>query len=120
MEKKLASIQFGKKMEEKTCRFLELKGYKLLNSNVRYKCGEIDLIMLDGNQMVFVEVRSSSQKNPLLQYSINFKKRTNLYRSIQKYIQYNRVTNEVRFDVVWSTEGKDFEEMIHLKNIMLF
>ncbi|GLS26385.1 YraN family protein [Marinibactrum halimedae] len=36
---------------------LESQGLQWVNSNYRCKMGEIDLIMLDGNTLVFVEVR---------------------------------------------------------------
>ena len=38
-------------------RYLEQKGLVFVAANVRYRVGELDLIMRDGRQWVFVEVR---------------------------------------------------------------
>jgi Holliday junction resolvase-like predicted endonuclease len=40
------------------CRYLEARGLILVTRNFRCACGELDLIMRDGEQLVFVEVRS--------------------------------------------------------------
>jgi putative endonuclease len=39
-------------------RFLEAKGYEFVTANVRTRYGEIDLIMRDGQTLVFVEVKA--------------------------------------------------------------
>ncbi len=38
-------------------RFLEKKGYSIVDEHVRTRNGEIDLIALDGNELVFIEVK---------------------------------------------------------------
>lgn len=54
----MLSIDLGKKAEEAACQFLLKHGLKLLLKNYYCKHGEIDLIMQDGDYVVFVEVRS--------------------------------------------------------------
>jgi len=39
-------------------RFLEARGYKLIEANWSVRGGEIDLVMRDGNELVFVEVKT--------------------------------------------------------------
>lgn len=39
-------------------RYLERKGYEWLESNWRCAAGEIDLVMRDGDELVFVEVKT--------------------------------------------------------------
>ena len=46
--------------EEQARKFLEEKGFKWIESNFKYKKGEIDLIMKNGNDLVFVEVKTKS------------------------------------------------------------
>lgn len=41
-------------------RYLEAQGMALVQSNAGFKVGEIDLIMRDGETLVFVEVRARS------------------------------------------------------------
>jgi putative endonuclease len=53
----LSRKQTGDAWELKARRWLEGKGLRFVAANVRGRCGEIDLIMKDGQTIVFVEVR---------------------------------------------------------------
>lgn len=48
----------GKRGEDMALADLQKKGYQLLTRNFRNKFGEIDLIMEDGQTVVFVEVKT--------------------------------------------------------------
>jgi putative endonuclease len=48
----------GDHAEQRACKFLQAHGLKVITQNYRCKLGEIDLIMQDGEDVVFVEVRS--------------------------------------------------------------
>lgn len=50
----------GNAAEHLAAAFLQQHGLKLLESNYRCRFGEIDLVMQDGNEIVFVEVRLRS------------------------------------------------------------
>ena len=50
----------GRRGEDLALRHLESRGLRLLERNYRCKGGEIDLVMLDGADLVLVEVRSRS------------------------------------------------------------
>lgn len=47
----------GQAAEDLACRHLEERGLRLLARNWRCRSGELDLVMLDGDTVVFVEVR---------------------------------------------------------------
>lgn len=47
----------GQEAEEAACAFLRKNGLRLLARNYRTPFGEIDLVMRDGDTLVFVEVR---------------------------------------------------------------
>jgi len=47
----------GDRAEVLACRYLKRHGLKLLTRNFHCRQGEIDLIMRDGDSLVFVEVR---------------------------------------------------------------
>lgn len=53
--------QAGKQAEEQACRFLQENGLHLLLQNYHCRYGEIDLIMQDKDDIVFIEVRSRSR-----------------------------------------------------------
>lgn len=44
--------------EQQACEYLENKGFKILDKNYRCRLGEIDLIALDGDCLVFIEVKT--------------------------------------------------------------
>ena len=48
----------GRLAENAARRHLESKGYRFLAANPRVRGGEVDLVMKDGDTVVFVEVRS--------------------------------------------------------------
>lgn len=49
--------EIGKLIEDNACDYLEQQGLKLLTRNFLCKMGEIDLIMRDKDDLVFIEVR---------------------------------------------------------------
>ena len=62
---------------------------------------DIDLIALDGNVIVFVEVKTRRNNNftePI--DAVNYHKLQNLRRAINHYIKYRHVNNAVRFDII--------------------
>ncbi len=47
----------GKDAEQHACRYLQRQGLRPLANNVRCRFGELDLIMRQGDTLVFVEVK---------------------------------------------------------------
>lgn len=90
---------FGEDAAEK---FLKKKGYKILERNFNCRFGEIDIIALDKECLVFVEVKTRSNNkygNP--QNAVNYYKRNHLELSARCYIDKNRLNNYIaRFDIV--------------------
>lgn len=56
---KLSNLK-GLQAEHRALRYLKRQGLKLLTKNFACKAGEIDLIMLNGDTLVFIEVRYRS------------------------------------------------------------
>ena len=52
----------GSLAEAQALDYLRSQGLRPIAANVRLRCGEIDLIMADGDQCVFVEVRQRSSR----------------------------------------------------------
>ncbi len=55
----------GKEYEDIACKYLESIGYKVIHRNYHCLFGEIDIIALDGDRLVFVEVKGSKTSNPV-------------------------------------------------------
>ncbi len=49
---------FGAKGEELATQFLKKNGYKIIERNFRIRGGEIDIIALDGQTLVYIEVKT--------------------------------------------------------------
>ena len=53
-----AKRRLGDRGEERARRHLESKGYAFVTANWRCAVGELDLVMRDGDEIVFVEVKT--------------------------------------------------------------
>lgn len=98
-----SSQQTGKDAERTALRHLERHGLRLLAQNWLCKRGELDLVMLDGDTVVFVEVRyrQHAQWGGALA-SVDARKRQKLIMAAQYFLQReSRWANyPCRFDVV--------------------
>ena len=55
---------FGTRSERAAARFLRRQGCRILVRNFTCSLGELDLVVLDGRTIVFVEVRSTAGTDP--------------------------------------------------------
>ncbi|MDK2822135.1 MAG: putative endonuclease [Clostridia bacterium] len=111
------SRDLGKQGEQLALRKIKSLGYKILEQNFRCKIGEIDLIAMDKNTLVFIEVRSkSTDKFGLPQETVNCQKQKKIRDVARYYLVKNKLTTEnCRFDVigiVWNGKGKPEIEII--------
>lgn len=83
-------------------RFLRRRGYTIIERNYRCRVGEIDLIALDGNSVVFVEVKTlSAALFGAPHDAVGGRKQRQLARVAEYYLAAQRLEDrEVRFDVV--------------------
>lgn len=82
-------------------KLLAAHGLRLVERNYRCRGGEIDLVMRDGESMVFVEVRyrASTAFGGALG-SVGASKQQRLVRAAQHYLLRSGWTGPCRFDVV--------------------
>jgi len=93
--------QLGTEAELNAQRHLQQHGLQTLTRNHRCRGGEIDLIMQDGDTLVFVEVRlrrNNSYGGALA--SVDRRKQQRLTIAAQHYLQVYPWTGPCRFDVV--------------------
>lgn len=114
----------GLQYEQEAIEFLIAKGLKLLEKNLSCKCGELDLIMKDGDTLVAVEVRV--RKNNLYGgaiTSITKSKQQKLLKTLAYFLPYlahKHFHNKrpfCRFDAICFQETP--QETLWLKNIFL-
>lgn len=102
---------FGEKM---ACEFLKKKGYKLIAKNYKNKIGEIDLIMKDGDYLVFVEVKTrATNQFGLPREAVDYNKLNKIKKVATAYmLAQGCYPCACRFDVVEVLEN----EVTHLIN----
>lgn len=91
----------GHAAEKLAAQFLQENGLRLLASNFRCRFGEIDLILQDGDVIVFTEVRLRSNANfGGAAASITNTKKAKIMRTAEAYLQQHNSRAPCRFDVV--------------------
>jgi putative endonuclease len=105
------TLSIGLLGEQQACQFLEARGLKLLARNYRCLFGEIDLVMRDKEEVVFVEVRKRKTNrfgSPI--ESITLAKQRKIIKTALQYLQKMYCFGDIqyRFDVVGIT-GEEIE-----------
>ncbi len=98
----LSSKELGRRGERAAARFLERKGYEILDTNWACFAGEADIIALDGSTLCFIEVktRTGVQKGFPAE-AVDAKKRARYEKIAACYLQnYEKPDIYVRFDVI--------------------
>lgn len=97
----ISRVAQGASAEDLALRYLEARGLTLVMRNFRCRAGELDLIMRDGGQLVFVEVRSRRYvRYGAPAESVTRAKQQKLLRAAAFYLQRQRLDLPCRFDVV--------------------
>ena len=116
-EERREALEFGKMGEQMTAKYLTDKGYIILEHNYRRGHLEIDLIALDGDELVIVEVKSRAYDNILQpEDAVDHKKRQALIRLANEYVKTHGRKENVRFDIVTVVSEEGGAEIKHLKN----
>ncbi len=92
----------GRWGEDVAARFLQAKGYEILQRNVRTAYGELDIIARRGGAIIFVEVKTrTSSSFGLPEISVGARKIQHLLNSAQAFMQvYSGPEQAWRVDVV--------------------
>lgn len=92
----------GNRGERAAAKYLKRKGYRILARQSRSRIGEIDLIAIDGDTIVFIEVKTrSSHAAGHPSEAITYAKRRQLTRAALVWLKRRRLLDHrARFDVV--------------------
>ncbi|MDR0316337.1 MAG: YraN family protein [Treponema sp.] len=98
----------GREGEDRAAAALEAAGMTIVARNFRSPQGEVDIVALDGETLVFVEVKAwSSYGIENLSYSLDLKKQRRIIETAKYFLSIHRKYKgrAVRFDVIFA--GKD-------------
>lgn len=112
-------IDLGKAGEQHAAEMLVSKGYTIRERNWRSGKFEIDIIAdsPDKKQLVIVEVRTRSSNyfiDP--EVTVDRTKQKQVILAANKYIQFNNITIEARFDIVGITIIKGNVNINHIED----
>jgi len=97
----------GQRGENVAARHLRNQGYRIIERNFRCEVGEVDIIARDGKTLVFVEVKTRTNDDPIPEENVNQIKRHQLTKAARFYLsRYGSPQPPARFDVVaivWPT-----------------
>lgn len=102
-QNKLADRNRGEWAEHLACQWLQQHGLLLIERNYRCRQGEIDIVMRDGTQLSFVEVRLRSPRGfGDAAASVDWRKQQKLQKAAAHYLAHHRQFSALscRFDVM--------------------
>jgi len=99
----------GRQAEDAAAAFLARAGLVVVERNVRFPLGELDLVCRDGGAWVFVEVKCRHARwGDAPAAAVEWRKRRRLVRLAQHYLKWKRLGEvSCRFDVVAVTVRDD-------------
>lgn len=110
---------FGQTGEKHAARYLRKKGYHIVKRNYRCAGGEIDLIALDGDMIVFVEVKTRSDREHAdPQDAVTPFKQRQVTRAAKTFLAQTKSQDRAcRFDVIAIIlDGKKSIEIEHIED----
>ncbi|MEM7367563.1 MAG: YraN family protein [Bacteroidota bacterium] len=112
-----AHNEVGKLGEELAAKFLETKGYNILDRNYRYEKAEIDIaaLSLDPPELVFVEVKTRSKASwEYPEASVSKTKQRLIFKAADSYLYEKQMsTVPIRFDIISITLENPEHPLIH-------
>jgi putative endonuclease len=107
-------LLMGRKGERIACRFLLRQGFDILARRFRARRGEVDLVALEGDILVFIEVKTRASKDfgdP--SEFVDWQKQQSLQLAGEEFIaRYDLGQHSYRFDVVSVVApGTPFQEV---------
>jgi putative endonuclease len=111
---------FGTRSERAAARYLKRRGYRILARNYVCPLGELDLVALDHDCIVFVEVRSTETDDAgRPAESVDLPKQQRLTKLALHFLQHHRLIGRpARFDVLavsWPANKRD-PNVVHQRN----
>jgi putative endonuclease len=111
------SHDLGRKGEDKAVEHLEDEGYKILKRNWKAGKLEVDIIAENKDYIVFVEVKTRSEDFLVPPASaVTREKQRSLIYCADRYIKWNGVQKECRFDVITVISSGESLQVEHIEN----
>ena len=111
--------EIGKFGEDIATKYLQKKGYTIIERNFSCKQGEIDIIAKDFSELVFIEVKTRTSKeygNPA--EAVNEIKKKHIETAAEYYLYKTKQQNKfIRFDVIEVLMKNGYYTIKHIEQI---
>lgn len=110
-------IELGKKGEALARELLLQKGYTILETNWRFEKDEIDIIALEGEELVVVEVKTRSSSyygHP--EEAVGAQKEGFLIRGAEAFLEECNMDREVRYDIISVILNNKEQRLHHIQD----
>lgn len=114
------NLEWGQEAEQLAADYLYSKGYVICERN--WRCGnsiEIDIIARKDTVVAFVEVKARKGDNQQPLEAVNRKKRTQMVRGADIYMERFPFPYEYRFDIITVTGTREDYTMEHLEDAFI-
>lgn len=113
----MSNKNIGDEGEKIIIEYLKSKDYKVIFHNYRNRIGEIDIIAMDGDILVFIEVKTrNSNIYGRPSEAVNKRKQLKIINTSLLYIQLNKLNDvQIRYDVA-EVYPLDDNKIIYIKN----
>ena len=103
--------------EQVAAEHLLSRGCEVIGRNIRTPYGEIDIVAMDGDRLVFIEVKARTQNTRgKPEDFVDVRKQRQLKRVAEGYYHINKLTDQAcRFDVIAVDMTKAEPEIRHYK-----
>ena len=113
----LISKQRGNLGEELVAKKLKKEGYTVLTKNYRKRTGEVDLIVKNKKNLIFVEVKTRTSTKIDLAEMVRPSQQKKIISAAHCYIAENRITDlTYRFDVALVDMSKEKSVITYISN----
>lgn len=117
----MGTNELGAFGEKKASNYLRLHGYRIVDTNCRYRQGEIDIVAQKRDYIVFVEVKLRKNKDyGEAREFVTPAKQKRVIIAAQLWLQQHETDKQPRFDVieVYAPEGTSSRKVIinHIEN----
>lgn len=109
--------ELGKKGEQIAMEYLRQNNYKLLEVNWRHEKEEVDIIAMDGGELVIVEVKTRSTDyfgDP--EEAVNAAKENHLITAAEAYLDEKELDLDVRYDIISIILKHNNPEIRHIED----
>jgi putative endonuclease len=107
----------GRRAEQHAAGYLRARAYRIWKSNWRWGKRELDLVALDGKELVIVEVKlmdGNRVNDPL--HVVHPRKQRNIIWAAEAFIRIHRWKGPTRFDVISIRHHQRGMEIKHYRN----